>query len=302
MRRIFQHSRNRSDASGSLSQADPQTPTDDGYALDQYHDVGVSSDCNKRYRKTMEDTHKYILGYLGIPGCAYTAIFDGHAGVATARFCNEHLHDILAVEIRRKPSRSIPECMAEAFREIDRQLEENGITHSGCTAVVAVTGFVAKNGRDIVPATATGGKRTVFVANVGDAAAILCSHKQRKCLKLTYDHRGSDPHEQRRVQNAGGIIMANRVNGMLAVTRSLGDLSMKDYVLGDPYTTETIVEAGDTLVLACDGIWDVMSGEQVVSTVESTKDRASRISSRLLENALAAFTTDNVTVLVAKLL
>lgn len=49
--------------------------------------------------------------------------------------------------------------------------------------------------------------------------------------------------------------MNNRVNGVLAVTRSLGDLSMKEWVIGSPYTTETVLDENDhTLILACDGV------------------------------------------------
>ena len=39
--------------------------------------------------------------------------------------------------------------------------------------------------------------------------------------------------------------MNNRVNGVLAVTRALGDAYMKDLVTGHPYTTETVVQCGD---------------------------------------------------------
>jgi protein phosphatase PTC1 len=43
--------------------------------------------------------------------------------------------------------------------------------------------------------------------------------------------------------------------GVLAVTRSLGDLSMKEWVIGAPYTTETILEKDDDrLIIACDGV------------------------------------------------
>ena len=50
-------------------------------------------------------------------------------------------------------------------------------------------------------------------------------------------------------------MMNNRVNGVLAVTRSLGDCVMKEFVVGNPYTTETELGQGDDfLILACDGV------------------------------------------------
>lgn len=49
--------------------------------------------------------------------------------------------------------------------------------------------------------------------------------------------------------------MNNRVNGVLAVTRSLGDSSMKEFVVGSPYTTETTLgDEDDFLIVACDGV------------------------------------------------
>jgi protein phosphatase PTC1 len=52
--------------------------------------------------------------------------------------------------------------------------------------------------------------------------------------------------------------MNNRVNGVLAVTRSLGDTAMKEFVVGSPYTTETTLGEDDTfLIVACDGVSSV---------------------------------------------
>jgi protein phosphatase PTC1 len=49
--------------------------------------------------------------------------------------------------------------------------------------------------------------------------------------------------------------MNNRVNGVLAVTRSLGDAAMKEFVVGSPYTTETSLGEDDSfLIVACDGV------------------------------------------------
>jgi len=76
-----------------------------------------------------------------------------------------------------------------------------------------------------------------------------------KAVRLTYDHKGSDRQEAKRITDAGGFVLSGRVNGVLAVTRSLGDSSMKEYVVGAPYTTETELCDGDEfLILACDGV------------------------------------------------
>lgn len=97
-------------------------------------------------------------------------------------------------------------------------------------------------------------QRVLYTANVGDARIVLC--RNGRALRLSYDHKGSDENEGRRVANAGGLILNNRVNGVLAVTRALGDAYMKDLVTGHPYTTETVIqpEQDEFLILACDGV------------------------------------------------
>ena len=110
-----------------------------------------------------------------------------------------------------------------------------------------------KLGTAITPPADASLRRVLYTANAGDARAVLC--RGGRAIRLTYDHKGSDKQEAERVMKAGGFIMGGRVNGILAVTRSLGDSSMKDHVVGSPYTTET--ELGDDdefLIIACDGV------------------------------------------------
>jgi protein phosphatase PTC1 len=96
-------------------------------------------------------------------------------------------------------------------------------------------------------------RRVLYVANAGDARGVLC--RKGRALRLTYDHKGTDKQEAKRIVDSGGFVMSGRVNGVLAVTRSLGDSSMKEFVVGAPYTTETeLTEDDELLILACDGV------------------------------------------------
>lgn len=54
-------------------------------------------------------------------------------------------------------------------------------------------------------------RRVLYLANVGDARAVLC--RGGKAVRLTYDHKGSDSQEAKRITDAGGFVMNNRVNG-----------------------------------------------------------------------------------------
>ncbi|KAH9994055.1 PP2C-domain-containing protein [Xylariaceae sp. FL0662B] len=142
-------------------------------------------------------------------------------------------------------------------------------------------------------------QRVLYTANVGDARIILC--RSGKALRLSYDHKGSDENEGKRIANAGGLILNNRVNGVLAVTRALGDTYMKDLVTGHPYTTETVIqpEVDEFIIIACDGLWDVCSDQDAVDIVRDVQDPVAA-SKMLVDHALARFSTDNLSCLIVR--
>ncbi|KAK4046888.1 mgpp2cl-1, protein phosphatase 2C-like protein 1 [Microbotryomycetes sp. JL201] len=186
------------------------------------------------------------------------------------------------------PSSSSPE---EQQQEQKQQPESLGTSvHSVVSPDVQIKG----------PAEVrTAAKRTLYTANVGDARAVLS--RGGRAVRLTYDHKGSDAKEAKRITDAGGFVMNNRVNGVLAVTRSLGDSSMKEFVVGSPYTTETAIGPGDDfLIVACDGLWDVCQDQEAVDLIKDVKDpqEASQV---LLDHALNNFSADNLSVLVVAL-
>lgn len=220
----------------------------------------------------------------------YFAIFDGHAGTFAADWCGKKLHIILEDIIRKNPNSPIPELLDQTFTAVDAQLEKLPLKNSGCTAAIAVlrwedrvpSSLSATGSQAIAPALAKAAEeaskseepsslatpdvsqarlrnaatrqRVLYTANVGDARIILC--RQGKALRLSYDHKGSDENEGKRITNAGGLILNNRVNGVLAVTRALGDTYMKDLVTGHPYTTETVIQPDmdEFIIIACDGV------------------------------------------------
>ncbi|KIP11630.1 hypothetical protein PHLGIDRAFT_83304 [Phlebiopsis gigantea 11061_1 CR5-6] len=141
-------------------------------------------------------------------------------------------------------------------------------------------------------------RRVLYCANAGDARGVLC--RSGRAVRLTYDHKGTDKQEAKRIMDAGGFVMSGRVNGVLAVTRSLGDSSMKEYVVGAPYTTETdLTEEDEFMILACDGLWDVVDDQGAVDIVRQIAD-PKKAADELLDHAYRNYSTDNVTVLVVR--
>ncbi|KAI0393884.1 protein serine/threonine phosphatase 2C [Xylariaceae sp. FL0594] len=142
-------------------------------------------------------------------------------------------------------------------------------------------------------------QRVLYTANVGDARIVLC--RAGKALRLSYDHKGSDENEGKRITNAGGLILNNRVNGVLAVTRALGDTYLKELVTGHPYTTETVIqpEVDEFMIIACDGLWDVCSDQEAVDLVRDNPDPVAA-SKHLVDHALARFSTDNLSCMIVR--
>jgi serine/threonine protein phosphatase PrpC len=130
---------------------------------------------------------------------------------------------------------------------------------AGCTAVVAL-----KIG-DIL-----------LVANAGDSRGVLC--RDGRAYALSEDHKPRSEIESTRIQNAGGFVtMEGRVNGNLNLSRSLGDLKYKQVkgvpkegqiISAEPDISLTKLQPGDSFfVLACDGVWDIMSNDQIVEFI-----------------------------------
>ena len=89
------------------------------------------------------------------------------------------------------------------------------------------------------------------------------------------DRSLGDQIERQRIQDAGGTVLIQRVNGSLAVSRALGDFEYKnnanrrpDQQLVSPEPEITYFNRSSPaqvafIVLACDGIWDVLSNEEL---------------------------------------
>ncbi|KAJ3216549.1 Protein phosphatase 2C 1 [Dinochytrium kinnereticum] len=273
--------------------------------------IGFAEDRNKRYRRTMEDAHSYLYNFGGIDGQGFFAIYDGHAGKGAAEWCGVNLHETFQSLLTENPTTPVPELLNKSFLMTDTQLSQKKSLFSGCTAIVAFIRTEEREEEIVPPLSHTDDqerdvkrkvkrkRRVLYTANVGDARAVLS--RGGKALRLSYDHKGSDSQEAQRIVGSGGFMVNNRVNGVLAVTRALGDVTMKEWVIGSPYTTETVLDEHDSLlVLACDGVWDVCTDQEAIEHIEKTND-PQKASEELLAYSLQKYSTDNLSVIVIRL-
>lgn len=154
-----------------------------------------------------------------------------------------------------KPAKKVKKEKSLSTSRIKRALRSLGSSKFASSSVLGSSSPPAKSIGEGITLTIppTNARHVLYTANAGDARGVLC--RAGKAVRLTYDHKGSDKQEAKRIIDAGGFVMSGRVNGVLAVTRSLGDSSMKEFVVGAPYTTETeLCEDDELLILACDGV------------------------------------------------
>ena len=95
-----------------------------------------------------------------------------------------------------------------------------------------------------------------------------------------------------------------RVNGMLAVSRAFGDIGLKAVVTAEPEISTYAMKGGENfLLLACDGLWDVMSPfdvEEYTDNYVTRKGSTEGITMELTREARRRGSTDNVTLLFVK--
>jgi len=282
-----------------------------GYVADCRSAMSVGWAEDIGLREEMEDGFVFVDCFGGKKQSAYFAIYDGHGGRQCVDYITQHLHGNLQSELQQGAALGTPICdsIARAFSSTDMNMYRSGITSSGCTACSCLL-------------LLEGNSRMLYTAHLGDARAVIC--RQGKAVRLTSrsDHKATDPGEIDRVMMAGGHILNERVNGMLAIARAFGDHQLKmpeqpqDIVSNTPDITSTELQDTDMfLIIACDGLWDVLTDQMAVNIVleairvftqlapagdDSVRRRPmGEIFARcLVEEALVRGTSDNVTCLV----
>lgn len=221
------------------------------------------------WRKEMEDKHISNTKFR-LEGHAFFGVFDGHAGSQASEYCSEKLLDHILTDLPSSPPPSpeiIQKSLKEGFTSLDKKMfDDLGFPSSkmrgGTTAVTAM----------ITP-------DKIIWANCGDSRGILC--RKEKLLFSTEDHKPYMEGEKKRIVSAGGNVMMQRVNGSLAVSRALGDFEFKTdeaergtlskeptTVIAEPDVTITDrAEDDEFLLLACDGIYDVLTNDEIVDFV-----------------------------------
>jgi serine/threonine protein phosphatase PrpC len=254
------------------------------------------------WRVSMEDA-AVLEPQVGPSKMGFFGVFDGHGGSFAAQYTSTQLVNQLvshpAWDEQGMPPEALCDSLKGAAFKVDEMLArepsvKSGEDRSGTTAVYGL----------VTP-------EAIVIANIGDSRSVMATKGQT--IPMSFDHKPTNPGEQARIEAAGGSVTLSRVNGDLAVSRALGDFSYKQSNHLEAHAQQVSPEADcivhertaedEFLVLACDGIWDVMSNEDVVAFFRTMLQTMSpeQACEKLLDECLEKKSRDNMTVVLVLL-
>jgi len=225
----------------------------------------------------------------------FFAVFDGHGGSAMSEYAQQNMYE----NYQKACDCTVKSELQQCFEKTSENFIKNNPNETcGSTAVAVVV-----QGKDM------------YFANVGDSRAI---HIRKKNIFQTKDHKCTDENERKRVQtqinnankgkkrraeiaDTGDIHVPVVVNGenrkrRLAMSRSLGDKEYKQYgVVATPTVEKVTVQDGDIIVMASDGLWDMISSEDVRNFIQENKNLdETMLAEKLAEEARRIYDTGNI--------
>ncbi|XP_021764429.1 probable protein phosphatase 2C 76 [Chenopodium quinoa] len=274
---------------GSVVGVLPEKGENGGYASggckseDGKLSCGYSSFRGKR--ASMEDFFDVKMSKKNGKTVCLFGIFDGHGGSRAA----EYLKDYLFENLMKHPKfiEDTKVAISETYKKTDVEFldsEKDTFRDDGSTASTAV---LVEN--------------HLYVANVGDSRTVIS--KAGKAIALSEDHKPNRLDERKRIENAGGVVMwagTWRVGGVLAMSRAFGNRMLKQFVVAEPEIQEQeINEELELLVLASDGLWDVVPNEDAV-TIAWAEEEPEAAARKLTETAFNRGSADNITCIVVR--
>ena len=229
-------------------------------------------------RPTMEDA-------VTITSCTdhdiLVSLFDGHAGFGSAKWASKYIFKEYH-SIYDKPLNEIPELLQKSLKNIEERLYNSDVD-GGCTCAIAVI----TNGN-------------VFTIGVGDSRIVRV--KKNSYERITTDFKPMSKTEFARLKECGlGVSVDGRICRKLAVARSLGDFWCPNYEglfqLPDVNHYQIDPEEDLGIIVACDGLWDVIDDDyasQIVREAKTAEDAAIT----LKNCGLALSSNDNISVCV----
>ena len=299
-------------------------------------------------RVEMKDAVCYHNPISSIDGIALFGVFDGHGNGFVSKFVAANLLNCFLKQNETSPHASLEDLekgLTKACLDLDQLLKvepENFGKAAGSTGVIALitpSHIIIANIGDSRSILVQHVARTCLGEEEGVAAAIQDPKLSPVAVAMSQDHTPNIPAERQRIEAAGHEVESvtytpqeggedktiYKVKGKglsaknkLGMSRAFGDFdykSNKDL----PPTSQAIIAVPEVkslerslndefIVLACDGVWDVMTNQECAAFVseQCTKDSEpedlAKMCDDLLSDCYDRGSADNMSVLVVSLL
>jgi len=265
----------------------------------------VQSISLKGIRETNEDEHVVILNSdtnkKNYNKVNIFGVFDGHGGGDVSKFLKANLSKYFLKKNKDyifENTKKTLRYIENVFDHIQDKLKNTDFAnYSGSTALLAIQSEY-KN------------KKHVWVSNVGDSRGVICN-KYNIAVQLTKDHKPNIFEERNRIEKLDGKITFDGNDWRIkeySLSRAFGDLDATPYITHKPQIFKYNLSSKDKfMILACDGLWDVLSNQEVVNFVleylnygkiNNISTDKLNIADKLAQFAIKSGSSDNVTVIV----
>ena len=207
-------------------------------------------------------------------------IFDGHGGNVTAKLCVKKYPEIFRKCLLESPF-DYEEALKKSFMLMDKEIEKIKAQEVGNTATVV---FI--------------NNRLLYCANVGDSSCCLIG---KNAEFISTDDKCTNKKEIKRIEKEGGQIVDDRLGGILAVTRGLGDFDLKTKgLISEPHIVKKLIDHNlNYCVLASDGVWDVLKPDEVAKITQNRN--VNELAKTIVETAIDRGSEDNISCIVIEL-
>ena len=275
---------------GEIIATEPNKIITNSSKVGPYHSSTISA---QGPREKLEDFFLHgdfvMKNGLNIP---FFAILDGHAGVNCAKFVRTQIKQILPELLETENDLAIYNSLHQICVSIDDNWKDYVLRpaaklrdRSGTTLLFAL---IIKN--------------ILWIVSVGDSRAVL--GKNGEAIQLSEDAKPSIEKYQMEIMRRGGYVRWRRVDGSLDMARSIGDIEHPS-VSARPCIRKFDLATLDSektnfLILATDGLWDVIGSRDAVNLCSGLQT-AKSMAEKLVSAAYGNGSLDNVTVMVIKL-
>lgn len=219
-------------------------------------------------------------------------VADGHGGHTVADFAIEAAPEALA-EPGRKPSAAASGCRGTPPTVASRLLSDVAYArtmfdvYSRIDAVACGGDYSKTTGCTLCTVAVSLEEDCLVAANCGDTMAVVGN--RRGARSLSQEHKASS--EVKAIESRGGVVIAPdgmpRVNGTLNLSRAIGDAYLKRYITSSPFVTRCRPSDFCYMIVATDGVWDVLTVDDIHSIVSRHMWPLSKSSSNSSDDRLA---------------